>query len=227
MSIKEKLRLNFKEEKAKLSKMSWKDKIWYIWEYYKLHMLGVILLCVVIYTVGVSIHNRNITSVLYGALINDYLTEDNLETFTDEFKEAVAFNPKKESVNLDTTIRIDLEQQTEFTMSSLTKVTVLVASQSLDFIISDTPIFENYAALDTYQDLEVLLPDDMKEALRGRFLYATDSTGAKKAYGLDLSGTRYDTVAGSFLTPPVFSVVSNTKNTENALLFLRILCDLN
>lgn len=227
MSIKEKLRLNLKEEKAKLSKMSFKDKIWYIWEYYKLHMLGVLLLCVVIYTVGVSIHNRNITNVLYGALINDYLTTDGLETLTDEFKEAVDFNPKKESVNMDTSLYIDLEQQTEFTMSSLTKVTVLVASQSMDFIISDTPIFENYAALDTYQDLEILLPADMKEALSGRFLYAPDSTGAKKAYGLDLSGTRYDTMAGSALEPPVFSIVSNTQNADNAILFLRILCDLD
>ena len=31
-----------KREKKKLSQMSWSDRIWYIWEYYKFHILAVL-----------------------------------------------------------------------------------------------------------------------------------------------------------------------------------------
>ena len=33
-----------KREKKKLSQMSWSDRIWYIWEYYKFHILAVLLI---------------------------------------------------------------------------------------------------------------------------------------------------------------------------------------
>ena len=39
MSLKETLKNEAREEQAKLKKMSFRDKLWYIWEYYKIHML--------------------------------------------------------------------------------------------------------------------------------------------------------------------------------------------
>ena len=37
------LKQEAKSEKEKLKYMSWKDRIWYVWEYYKFHMLLVLI----------------------------------------------------------------------------------------------------------------------------------------------------------------------------------------
>ena len=60
-------------EKAKLKEMNWKQKIGYIWDYYKLVfviIIGVLLLCSIIRT---SIHNMGIEQVIQAAFLNVYL----------------------------------------------------------------------------------------------------------------------------------------------------------
>lgn len=223
MSLKETISKKWKEETGKLSKMRFRDKLWYIWEYYKLHMLGILMIGIVIYIVGLSIHNRGITNVLYGGIINDYVTDDSLKGLTDEFKERYALDPKKQTVTMDASFYISMDQQSEMSMSASTKLTVLIASQSLDFTISDPAVFENNAALDSYLDLETFLPEDMKSRLSEYYVYAADSAGNKKAYGLDLGVSRYVTEGQSTLAEPTLGVIANTLNSESVLLFLRVL----
>lgn len=223
MSFKENIRKKWKEETGKLSKMKFRDKLWYIWEYYKLHMLGILMIGIVIYIVGLSIHNRGITSVLYGGIINDYVTDSSLEVLTDEFKDRFALDPKKQTVTMDASFYISMDQQSEMSMSASTKLTVLIASQSLDFTISDPAVFESNAALDSFLDLEAFLPEDLKSQLSEYFVYAKDNSGTEKAYGLDLSTSRYVTEGQSTLAAPTMGVIANAPNPDSVVLFIRVL----
>ena len=51
MSIREEA----ENERQKLKNMSWKDRTWYVWEYYKFHLLAVILVIGVLSTIGTMI----------------------------------------------------------------------------------------------------------------------------------------------------------------------------
>lgn len=52
MSIREEA----ENERQKLKNMSWKDRAWYVWEYYKFHLLAVILVIGVLSTIGTMIY---------------------------------------------------------------------------------------------------------------------------------------------------------------------------
>ncbi|HIT41942.1 MAG TPA: hypothetical protein IAB60_07605, partial [Candidatus Caccovicinus merdipullorum] len=65
MSLKDTIKKNGKEEGQKLKNMSWKDRFWYIWEYYKVHFLGLIIFCLVIYLIGTILYNQTFEDRLY------------------------------------------------------------------------------------------------------------------------------------------------------------------
>lgn len=53
------LRQEAQEEKEKLKHMSWKDRIWYIWEYYKFHMLLAFIAMVILWVIGTSLYRQS------------------------------------------------------------------------------------------------------------------------------------------------------------------------
>ena len=65
------LRQEAQEEKEKLKHMSWKDRIWYIWEYYKFHMLLAFIAMVILWVIGTSLYRQSFTTRLSMAVIND------------------------------------------------------------------------------------------------------------------------------------------------------------
>ena len=56
---------------AETENMSWKDRAWYVWEYYKFHLLAVILVIGVLSTIGTMIYRQTFTTRLSVAIIND------------------------------------------------------------------------------------------------------------------------------------------------------------
>lgn len=67
MSIREEA----EQERQKLKNMTWKDRAWYVWEYYKFHLLAVILAIGVLSTIGTMIYRQTFTTRLSVAIIND------------------------------------------------------------------------------------------------------------------------------------------------------------
>ena len=66
MSIREEA----ENERQKLKNMSWKDRAWYVWEYYKFHLLAVILVIGVLSTIGTMIYRQTFNTRLSVAIIN-------------------------------------------------------------------------------------------------------------------------------------------------------------
>ena len=71
MSWKEKLKEEGQKEKAKLKNMSWQDRVWYIWEYYKIHMALVGVLFLFLYLAWTIAYNSTFTTRLSYVVIND------------------------------------------------------------------------------------------------------------------------------------------------------------
>ena len=71
MSLKEQLKKEIHSEGQKLKDMSFQDKLWYIWEYYKFHIGGVLIAILMIYVVASSIYNTTIHPGLYCVIVNN------------------------------------------------------------------------------------------------------------------------------------------------------------
>ena len=71
MSLKEHLKEEARVERQKMKEMSFQDKLWYIWEYYKFHIGGLIIAVMLIWVVATSIYNTTIHPALYCMVINN------------------------------------------------------------------------------------------------------------------------------------------------------------
>ena len=106
MSWKEKLKEEGQKEKAKLKNMSWQDRVWYIWEYYKFHIGAVLVLILLISVVITSVRNASIDPGLYCVIINNRSSQEldtapleqdffklNNREFQEKLKEFVGHTP--------------------------------------------------------------------------------------------------------------------------------------
>ena len=71
MQVSERLKKEAQTERQKLKEMSFRDKLWYIWEYYKFHILGVLIFLGILWVIGTSIYRSTYESELYCMYINN------------------------------------------------------------------------------------------------------------------------------------------------------------
>ena len=62
------------EEAAKLKEMSFKDKFWYIWEYYKYFMLAAVLVIIAVVSFVISFQRNNYTTAFSMVIIDGKMT---------------------------------------------------------------------------------------------------------------------------------------------------------
>lgn len=228
MSLKEELKSEIAVEKGKFKQMSFQDKIWYLYEYYKFHFLGiigVILLCCVIVT---SIYNSTRETMLYTVVINN---PNGMATNTDplstEFHEYMGFREKDNTVAESMFIHYG-DDATEYSYASMGKISALIASQDLDFMLCDDEVFEHYLPMDAFLDLEEVLPEDIWEVVKDRIIYTqTAETHETIASAIDLNGTEFAERCAITMDPAYLSIITNTERLDNCIAMLRYMFDLN
>ena len=65
------IRKEAETERQKLRSMPPKDRAWYIWEYYKFHILALILAAAALWTLGSMLYRQTFTTRLSIAIVND------------------------------------------------------------------------------------------------------------------------------------------------------------
>lgn len=221
MSTKEFLKKETAIEREKLKQMSWRDKMWYISEYYKFHIFGVIMVFIILYVIGSSIYRSTFDTALYCMYINNNTgTEVNTEPLTKDFYEYMEFNDKQTVITESAFVSYG-DNVNDLSYASMTKISALVASHELDIMICDTGTLEHYGKLSGFMNLEEVLPADLLELVRDRLIYIKDDTGASYAGGVDLGGTSFaeDSLLG--MDPPILASVSTSQNINSTIGLLR------
>lgn len=206
-----------KSEREKLRSMTGKDRLWYIWAYYKFHILGVFIAIGVIWSIGAAMYQKSFDTALYCVYLNNR-SETELDTAPLEqgFAEYLGLGAK-ELITTESTYISYGEEATEFSYASMAKITALVASKELDIFIGDLENTEHYASMDGLVDLETELPEETLRLVRDRLIYATGADGAKHACGISLAGTWFAEESHLAQDPPVLSIVSNSTHKDNAI----------
>lgn len=221
MSAKDYLKEEWKTEKGKMKNMSFKDKLWYIWEYYKVHILAVFLFGCIIAVIGNSIYRSTFETELYCVVINNASGQGlNTDILTKEFHEYMNFTDKQEITVESSSITYG-DNSTEYNYASMAKISALVASKGLDLMICDIENMEHYAQLSGFLDLEQELPPDILELVRDRLYYATDESGTPYACGLSLDGTDFAKETNLSMDSILLGIVGNTPHRENIFALLR------
>jgi len=226
MSLKEQLKEEIRKESRKLKDMPLKDKLWYIWEYYKLHIAGALIAVLVLSVIATSIYNITIHPGLYCIVINSRSSQP-LDTriLEEDFHDLMGFG-KKEPVYVESMFLTFGDNATQYTYASMAKLSALVASRVLDILIGDQAAMEHYISLHGLADLSKLLPADILSAVEDRLSYAANDQGQREAVFVDISGTWLAETIHLSQEASNLAIVSNSTRTDHAISLIRYIFDL-
>lgn len=221
MSLKEQLKEEIRTEGHKMKEMTLQDKIWYIWEYYKFHIAGVILAIMFLSVFAHSVYNTTIHPALHCIILNNQSPEElNTSILEQDFHELMGFG-KKEPIYTESMYIAYGDQATEYSYASMAKISALVASKELDILMGDPENISHYASMDGLADLTQILPQDIAAQVEDRFFYASDSSGQSLPVSVDISGTAFAQNMHLSENASNLAIISNSTHTDNAVALIR------
>lgn len=156
------LRDDLKKEKKKLSRLSFGEKLQYIFDYYKFWILGVVVLVGLVWSVGSTIlHNK--PTGFYAMLLNaggTDLSGQADEAAGEAFAEAAGLDDEKQKILVDTSATFNPNDQSQFSMAQNAKIAALYQSHEIDVMVADPGVFTYYALNGSFVDLRDVLDDE-------------------------------------------------------------------
>ena len=225
------LKKDIKSELEKIKQMSVKDRIWYIYEYYKFHIVAVILAFTLLWVVGSSLYRQTFTTRLTFAIVNDRSGgESSMDEFENSLKEALGFGKKDLiEINSGLFINTDEPQASQYAYASMAKIAALSAGGNLDIIIADPQTIQHYGSQNAFLNLEDFLPEDLKDRAEteGLFFYTDNGSGQSIAAAISLDSTDFSELTGAVIHSPYLAVVASSQHTEDTLRAIHWLFDQN
>lgn len=207
-------------ERDKLKSMTWRDRLWYIWTYYKFHIAAVFVVIGMIWAIGSAMYQKTFETAFYCVYLNNRSeAELDVAPLEQGFKEHMGFG-EKQLITTESTYISYGEEASEFSYASMAKISALVAAKELDIMIGDQETMKHYTSMDGMVDLEAELPEDTLNLIRGRLIYATGADGAEHAYGVSLGGTWFAEESHLAQDPPILGIISNSTHKDTAVAFL-------
>ena len=156
------LRDELQKEKKKLSRLSFGEKLQYIFDYYKFWILGVVVLVGLVWSVGSTIlHNK--PTGFYAMLLNaggQDLSGEADEAAGEAFAEAAGLDDTKQKILVDTSATFNPNDQSQFSMAQNAKIAALYQSHEIDVMVADPGVFTYYALNGSFVDLRDVLDDE-------------------------------------------------------------------
>ena len=202
-----------------------KDKIWYIFEYYKFHMIAVILFLSLLWVVGSSIYRQSFTTRLTFAIVNDYSGgNSSMEPLENGLKEGLGFG-KKDLIEINDGLFINVDEvnASEYAYASMAKIAALAAGGDLDIIIADPKTLAHYESQDAFLDLKDFLPADLVEQAdkEDLFFYTDNAAGQSTAAAVSLATTDFSDMTGAAIQAPYLAVIASSRHTDDTLRAIR------
>lgn len=213
------------QRKKAMEGAGFKERLSYFFYYYKVHVLLTVVIGAVVISTIVSLATKK-DIVLQVVYINGFPVE-NTETFMADFATTIPINPEKEEVLLDDSFYIAAENRSTFDEQNQEKLFMMSAAGTVDVCVSDEAFFMELVKQGYLLDLSTVLTDEQMEQYQDRlFYYDSDEnkTEGKEAVGIKITDAPKIMATNSFPnTDCYYSIVVNSKHTDNALAFLEYL----
>ena len=226
MSIKQHFARWKETEAAKLRPMTAKQRAGYILHYYRFWFIGLALLLLVGFYIGDAVIQSHKEILLQGFFTNDEYNLFPAERIEQDYA-ATQTLTRQQRVVFDDALYIDLGgEASEYTATSNGKLTAYMMMHELDFVVTSDEVLEYYTDTFPMEDLEALLPADLREALADQLFFNTDADGKTTAIALDMTQSRFVAGTGADADPNVqhtyyFFVPAGAPHPEQIVQFLR------
>lgn len=210
------------EKKNWFKELTFKEKLHYIWDYYKIHIIVGLLLIYVLTTFTLSMINRK-EYVLNIALIGESVDFDRLSQFSHEVTKELVGNPSDKKEALVDFYKLMRDSQGELILdpASTQKLIARIAAKQIDVIILDKKSFDALAVQGAFLRLDKTEGLDLKDYKVVKTL--KDVNGVKKGvYGIYVnSDNRWLKQIGYDYHNKIIAVLSNSEHKDLAIKFVK------
>jgi len=127
---KKKYTVHLSNEYGKLKQMNIRQKIGYIWDYYKSYLFLLMLAALVVFFIANALHQRSREIVLQGFFSNDDYNLFDAPTISENFGKYLNLNPKQRVV-FDDSLYVELDSNSEYVVASQGKISGYIAAKEL------------------------------------------------------------------------------------------------
>ena len=197
------------QKKQKMSGMTRREKREYIFEYYKVHMLFLLLFVAVCAGILWQVLFNSQKTVYNFAIINQVMDVDRDKTIMASLEAAWTLDSRKEKAAVDSNYNIPFhyDEQTDQMLyadgspasdySTYDKFFLNLSGGVIDAAVMPEDFLTYCNGLDSYfYDLTEIFSEEFLNTFAGRFCYGTDLSGKQHLWGLYMDGTAFD--AASF-----------------------------
>ncbi|MDE6386738.1 MAG: hypothetical protein K2L82_02890 [Lachnospiraceae bacterium] len=175
MSVVEEIR---EQQKQALSTMSFKEKLAYFWDYYKIHTLAAVAVLIIAVTVIYQLAT-NKDYAFYATVLNAGTVQYEDTTaakWAQEFLEYAQIDPDEYQVYIDATISLSASTDPQYLAANQQKLVAMMQSGAISAQIAETETFEEYAQFECYYALEDIMNAEQIEKYSPYFYYTDAAT---------------------------------------------------
>lgn len=179
---------NFVTGKKKLRSLHGKEKLQYIWDYYKLHLT---VLCILLYIIGYTIygHFSHKDIVLYTALVNVTTSEALTEELSIDFLRSQNINISKNELYLYSNLYLtdnEANPDHQYSYASRMKILASIDAEQLDVVLMNKEAFDAFSQNGYLCNLEELLTSKDYNLYEKLSPYLISNTAILEDNSLDL-----------------------------------------
>ena len=214
---------SFSELKAILKPMSWKDRVEYLWTYYKVVLVAVVVVLAIISLVVSAIQSKHIQTLYSGALINLSVEREDRDEMVNELTALLDGDGKNRIVKLTDIAYIPGNDPENFEVNDAgaMKLAMLVTTGSLDFILTDDDTYGELIEREPYANLQNILTQEQQTQLKDNMIWRkADGENPSYPMALDISSTAFAKAVAPYEKVVYLVFVGNTENGERNQAFL-------
>lgn len=216
------------EKKVKIRELEKKDRLPYIWEYYKFHIIGTI--CGLAVVIGFLVHfltpRKEVVLNLLMVNVDHSVIGD--ASYFDDFMKKNGYDTSKQEINLNANFTIDLHDDKGTSSSTLQSIYTVFMAGAVDVYMSDEELFQAFADNEEFEPLEDYVSKEFIEKHKDDIVYGTDvETNEKYMAGVCLpKNSKYVKDNLFYLTPVVIGFSGpKVQNYEAQKQFLEYVFD--
>lgn len=225
---KEKMRRNASEEWQKIRQMDLKSAVIYLWDYYKLWIIGIsVFIFLVFYFISVFL-NRPKDTLLHVTMVNFY---DNVSEDSDFYKDFIAysgFNEEEGEVIFDANVFFNLKRPADGKSSYFQKTVAFLEAKTTDAVICEYDNLMGIGSGGRFLDLSDEKAASIYEKYQDRIVYLEPEEGMVKEgeekervpIGIDISDSPVLARMNGYADKCYLAVSAYTERLDAAEIFI-------
>lgn len=174
--------------------LSLAGKLEYLWDYYKLHLLSLLILLVFNIACLLIWHQNSKPILLNGYLLNTNWGDEQAQELLEEYASFGAYNLDDYNAYFNSSVFIDTAIKDQMSTVAYTKVMNDIDMEDIDFFFCNQEMFDYFGERETFLNLETSMPKDLYQHFQEQLItteIADDNGNITYSYvaGIDISNS--------------------------------------